>query len=73
MEEDTVPEVFQPQLRTVPEMLATFFFQQKIVDTRSDTKKDNTYDFKKIVDKRRDTKKDKTRKQKRLKPSISTP
>ena len=39
MEEDTVPEVFQPQLRTVPEMLATFFFQQKIVDTRSDTKK----------------------------------
>ena len=55
MEEDTVPEVFQPQLRTVPEMLATFFFQQKIVDTRSDTKKD------------------KTRKQKRLKPSISTP
>ena len=50
----------------------TFQFK-KIVDTRSDTKKDNTYDFKKIVDKRRDTKKDKTRKQKRLKPSISTP
>ena len=33
MEEDTVPEVFQPLLRPSPEMLPTFF--QKIVDTQS--------------------------------------